>query len=156
LLPRRDEAKIGSSVRGLFPIAASLWLLAVGSVSAAGPVIRTNDVPVGSELRKDLSWETEDKQLKERILKLIPQGTSEEEAKALFRKHMPPKALKFFNEGGIAKDLPEELRDKPYTSYRLYTEYHPLNLSSRWIVVLFFFGEGKLNRVHIARCGVSA
>jgi hypothetical protein len=156
LQPVDDDANMRSRVKGLFPIAASLWLLAAGPVSAGGPVIRTNDVPGSSELRKDLSWETKDKQLKERILKLIPMGTSEEDAKALFKKHMPPKVQKVFNEGGVAQDLPEMLRDRPYTSYRLYSEYHPLNLSSRWIVVLFFFEGGKLDQVHIARCGVSA
>lgn len=142
-------------MKGFLPIVAGLWVFA-GQVSAGGPVIRTNDIPAGSELRKDLSWETEDKQLEKKILKLIPLGTEESDAKELFKKHMPTKTQKAFNEGGVAKDLPESLRDRPYTSYRLYSEYHPLNLSSQWIVVLFFFEQGKLDRVHIARCGVSA
>lgn len=142
-------------MRLLTPIVALVWLLSVNAARAEGVGI-ANEVPKTSELHKDLSFTVADKELRAKILKLIPLGTSEADAKILFQKHLPAKTQKRFNEGGVAVELPENLRGKPYTCYRLLSEFQPLHLSSQWIEVLFFFEHGKLAEVHVARGGVSA
>ena len=142
-------------MRLLVTIFALLWLLSVDAARAEG-VIRTNEIPKTSELHNNLSFDVADKELRDKILKLIPLGTSEVAAKIIFQKQLPPKTQKRFNEGGVAVDLPENIRGKPYTCYRLLSEFQPLHLSSQWIEVLFFFEDGKLTEVHVARGGVSA
>jgi hypothetical protein len=136
-------------MRFLTPFVALVWLLPVGASAAGEPVFKTNEVPKTSELRKDVSFDIAAKDLRDKILKLIPLGTSEADAKVLFQKHMPPKARKRFNEPDAGVALPENLRGKPYTCYRLLGEFHPRKLGSRSIEVGFFFDNGKLMEIHV-------
>lgn len=142
-------------MRLVVPAVALVWLMLLGHSEALEAAFRSNEVPKSSELHKQLSFETADKEIREKILKLIPLGTSEADAKLLFQKHLPPKAQKRFNEGGVAQDLPENLRDKPYICYRLLFEADLAHVGSQWVEALFFFENGKLAEVHIARGWVS-
>ena len=141
-------------MRFLAPILGLVLLLPVDA-SKAELSFKSNEVPKTSELRKEISFETANKEIRDRVLKLIPLGTSEEDAKLLFQKHMPRKAQKCFNEGGGVSDpLPENLRDKPYVCYRLLSELNLSHVGSQWLDVLFFFENGKLAEVYIARGSV--
>jgi hypothetical protein len=142
-------------MRLLAPAVALVWLIPVGHSQALDASFKSNEIPKSSELHNQLSFEVPDKDIREKILKLIPLGTSEADAKLLFQKHMPRKAQEKFNEGGGAHVLPENLRHKPYICYRLLTETDFLHLGSQWAEALFFFEDGKLVEVYIARGSVS-
>jgi hypothetical protein len=112
-----------------------------------------NLIPRDSPLRKEVKMDIGDTQIRSEILKLIPIGTAEAQAKELFKKHMPSKERA--KHSLDSAHIPEVLKHKKYTCFRLFESVSWLNLGTQWLEVLFFFDGGVLKDVWVGRAAVS-